>query len=165
MKKQIVSIVFLLFAATSLFSQVNEGDINLIQKHFGVQKIALLKEYMEFTPEQDAAFWPVFNTYETERQALAQQRILLVDEYMKAIENVSPEKATELVSKGADLEIKFKKLQKKYFKELSKKVGPVKASQFYQFENYLNNLTNLLIQQSIPFVGELQQKYPIEMKK
>ena len=165
MKKQILSIALMVFAATSLFSQVNTGDINLLQKHFGVQKIALLKEYMEFTPEQDAAFWPVFDKYEAERQALAQQRIQLVDEYMKAIENIAPEKASSLVSKSADMEIKFKKLQTKYFKELSKKIGPVKASQFYQFENYLNNLTNLLIQQNIPFVGELQQKYPIEMKK
>jgi hypothetical protein len=70
-----------------------------------------------------------------------------------------------MVSNGVDLEIKFKKLQKKYFTELSKKIGPVKAGQFYQFENYINNLINLSIQQSIPFVGEFQQKYSIMPKK
>lgn len=39
---------------------------------------------------------------------------------------------------------------------MSKKIGPVKAAQFYQFENYLNNVINLSIQESIPFVGELE---------
>jgi len=53
----------------------------------------------------------------------------------------------------------FKKLQKKYFKTFKEKIGSVKAAQFYQFENYLNNVINFYIQQSIPFVGELEQKH------
>jgi hypothetical protein len=89
----------------------------------------------------------------------------MVDEYMKSIENISEAKATEMVDKGVALEIKFKNLQKKYFTEMAKKIGPVKAAQFYQFENYINNVINLSIQESIPFVGELEQKHTGATKK
>jgi len=165
MKKQILIIAILLFGSFSLFSQASKGDVEVMQKLFGVEKAAVIKEYMALTPQQDSVFWPIYNKYENERLALGTRRIELVDEYLKNVQNVSTDKAKEMVSNGVDLEIKFKKLQKKYFTELSKKIGPVKAGQFYQFENYINNLINLSIQQSIPFVGELQQKYSIMPKK
>jgi hypothetical protein len=165
MKKQIAIFAILLFSASALFSQVSQGDIQIVQKYFGVEKAALLKEYMAFTPKQDSAFWPVYNKYENERLALGSQRIALIDEYMKNVQNIDEAKATAMVDKGVALEIKFKNLQKKYFSELTKKIGSVKAAQFYQFENYINNIINLNIQENIPFVGELEQKHAGATKK
>lgn len=158
MKKMTGLTAILLLFAVSMFAQVSRGDVELIQKTFGMEKAALIKEYMELTPKQDSAFWPVYNRYENERKALGLQRISLIDEYMKSIENTSVENATRLVDKGVALEINFKRLQKKYFTEMAKKIGPVKAAQFYQFENYLNNLVNINIQENIPFIGELSGK-------
>jgi len=84
---------------------------------------------------------------------------------MKKIQNINEAEATGLVDKGITLEIKFKNLQKKYHTELAKKIGPVKAAQFYQLENYINNIINLMIQENIPFVGELEQKHDAMPKK
>lgn len=159
MKKQLTLIALFLLVSSALFSQVSQGDIQLVQKYFGTEKVALLKEYMELSPKQDSAFWPIFNKYENERQVLGAQRIALIDEYMKKISNIDEAGATGLVDRACNMEIDFKKLQKKYFTEMSKKIGPVKAAQFYQIENYLNNIINLSIQENIPFVGELEQKH------
>lgn len=156
MKKTIIIIAVLIVSSVTVFAQVSKGDLELVQKYFGVEKAAMLKDYMKFTPKQDSAFWPVYNKYENERLALGSQRVGLIDEYMKKIEGISDVDAAKLVDKGVALEISFKNLQKKYFHEMSKKIGPVKAAQFYQFENYLNNVINLSIQESIPFVGELE---------
>jgi hypothetical protein len=165
MKKQLFIVAILVFSgAFSAFAQISQGEIQYIQKYFGVEKIALIKDYMTLTPKQDSAFWPVYDKYETERQALGAQRIAMVDEYLKTIKNVSEAKAMEMVDKSVALEVKFKNLQKKYFQELSKKVGPVKAAQFYQLENYINNVINLNIQLNIPFVGEMEQRHA-ETKK
>ena len=165
MKKQILFFAIFLFGSVSLFSQVSQGDIQIVQKYFGVQKAALLKEYMAFTPAQDSAFWPIYNKYENERLALGSQRVALIDAYLKNVKDITADKATAMVDKGVALEISFKNLQKKYFTELSKKIGPVKAAQFYQFENYINNIINLNIQENIPFVGEMEQKHAGVIKK
>lgn len=154
----ILSAVFIL-SSIVLSAQISRGDLELVQKYFGVEKAAMLKEYMAFTPKQDSAFWPIYNKYETERLALGTQRVSMVDEYMKSIEKLDETTATKLVDKGVALEISFKNLQKKYFSELSKKIGPIKAAQFYQFEAYINNVINLSIQESIPFVGDMQNKH------
>jgi hypothetical protein len=140
-------------------AQVSTGDIEIFQKYFGTEKAVMVKEYMALTPAQDSAFWPVYNKYESERQAMGKQRIALIDEYMKNVQDITEAKAMEMVDKGIAMEIRFKTMQKKYFSEMSKKVGPVKAAQFYQFENYIHNILNLSIQESIPFIGDLSQKY------
>lgn len=158
MKKVVFTLVFM--AVTfCLSAQVSKGDVELVQKYFGVEKAALLKDYMKLTPAQDSLFWPVYNKYESERAAYGQERIGLVDAYLKNVSNITEEKAKNMVDKGVEMEKKFKDLQKKYFNEMSKKIGPVKAAQFYQFENYLNNVINLSIQENIPFIGELEQKH------
>ena len=156
-----ITLILSAFILFSIFTsaQVQEGDVQIIQKYFGVEKMALLKEYMKFTPKQDSVFWKDYNAYESERQKLGKKRIQLVDEYMKAIENLTESSATSLVDRSNAAEIAFKQLLKKYFTKFSKTIGPVKAAQFYQFENYLNNVINLSIQENIPFVGELEQKH------
>ncbi len=165
MKKLMVIVITVVFGSLSVFSQVSQGDIQLVQKYFGLEKTALVKQYMKLSPAQDSVFWPIYNKYENERLALGQQRIMLIDEYMKKIQNINEADATGLVDRGIALEIKFKNLQKRYHTELAKKIGPVKAAQFYQLENYINNIINLTIQENIPFVGELEQKHDALPKK
>ena len=165
MKKQIFIIAFLAAFSGSLFAQVSQGDVQLIQKYFGVEKASLLKQYMAFTPKQDSVFWPIYNKYEAQRQDLGRQRIALIDDYLKNVQNITEEKATQLVEKSNNLEISFKAALKKCFTELSKKIGPVKAAQFYQFENYINNVISLKIQENIPFIGDLEQKHAVMTKK
>jgi hypothetical protein len=159
MKRTLITLFVAMIASMTAMAQVQEGDIQIIQQYFGLDKMALVKEYMKFTPKQDSAFWPIYNAYETERRAIGKERIKLVDEYMKAINNLNDASATSLVDRSNANEINFKKLQKKYFAQMSKAIGPVKAGQFYQFENYLNNIINLTIQENIPFVGELEQRH------
>lgn len=163
MKK--IVLLFLMLGSLNLFSQISQGDIQIVQQLFGVEKTALIKEYMAFTSLEDSAFWPVYDNYERERLELGGQRIKMVEEYVNSVQDITAEKATDLVNRSTGIEMSFKKLQKKYFKQMSKAIGPVKASQFHQFENYLNNVINLTIQENIPFVGELHQKYSVKQKK
>lgn len=159
MKKQIITLFLFSFITGSLFAQLSKGDVQVLQDYFGVEKTIMIKEYMGFSAEQDSLFWPIYKEYEQARLDIGKDRFANIEEYLKNVQNISGEKASELVNKSVGMEMQFKKLQKKYFKTLSKKIGPVKAAQFYQFENYLNNIINISIQQSIPFVGDLEQKY------
>lgn len=159
MRKQILSVTLFILCTFPLFAQVTKGDIEIFQKYFGVEKAVMVREYMALTPQQDSAFWPIYNKYESERANLGQMRILLIQEYLTAIKDITDQKAAEMVDKGIAMEIRFKTTQKKYFTEMSKKIGPVKAAQFYQFENYINNVINLGIQENIPFIGDLEKKH------
>ena len=100
-------------------------------------------------------FWKDYDAYEATRLELGKRRIRLVENYANSIMSLSADKATEMVNEETAITMEFKKLQKTYYKRMTKTLGEVKAAQFYQFENYLNNIINLGIQENIPFVGEI----------
>jgi hypothetical protein len=154
--------ITLLFSAMMCFSfftfaQVQEGDIKLLQQYYGTEKMAVVKDYMDLTPAQDSVFWDDYNAYEKIRLELGKRRIQLIDKYAKDLMALNADNATDMVNEANAIDVEFKKLQKTYFKKMSKSIGVVKAAQFYQFEAYLNNAINLSIQENIPFVGELQK--------
>ena len=159
MKKQILFLGILTMISIGAFAQESRiGDFNDMTKHYGKDKRTLVKEYMELTPQEDSLFWPVYDEYEVKRMKLSDERTEIVHEYLVNAKNINDKEAIKMVERGVKMEIGFKKLQKTYFTRLSNLIGPIKAAQFYQFENYLNHDTNVSIQQHIPFVGELEQK-------
>jgi hypothetical protein len=157
MKKFAVLFSAFMFLSVFTFAQVQQGDIKLFQQYFGTEKTAIIKDYMDLTPQQDSVFWDIYDAYETERLEIGQERIMLVDDYVNNLIGLTDDKATELINEANSLEVEFKKLQKTYYKKMSKSIGAVKAAQFYQFESYINNAINIMIQENIPFVGELEK--------
>ena len=157
MKKITLFITGFIFMSVFTFGQMQEGDIKLFQQLFGTEKMALVKNYMALTPQQDSVFWSDYNDYETSRLELGKRRIKLVEDYAKNYMTLTEDKATELIEESNAIDVEFKKLQKTYYKKMTKSVGAMKAAQFYQFESYLNNVINISIQENIPYVGELEQ--------
>ncbi len=159
MKRQIILILMASFVTANLFSQEHTtGESEVMIKNFGAKKASLVKDHMQLTPQQDSLFWPLYEKYEIKRTELSRERSAIVHEYLKNADNISDEDAKKLVNQGVKMEIAFKKLQKSYFTKISNMIGPVKAAQFYQFENYLNHATNVSIQQRIPFIEVLEQR-------
>jgi hypothetical protein len=157
MKK--ITLLFSAFLLMSVYSfaQVQEGDIKFFQQLFGMEKVALVKEYMDLTPQQDSVFWKDYNAYESDRLELGKRRIKLIDNYARNYSTLDDAKATEMINEANAIDVEFKKLQKAYYKKMTKTIGAMKAAQFYQFESYLNNAINITIQENIPFVGELDK--------
>lgn len=60
--------ITLIFSALLLFSlysnsQILESDIKFVQDVFGMEKTAMVKQYMNLTPQQDSLFYPDYNAY------------------------------------------------------------------------------------------------------
>jgi hypothetical protein len=159
MRKIALLLIASLCFSVYTFAQVQEGDIKLVQQYFGTGKTALVKEYLDLTPKQDSVFWKDYDAYETARLDIGKRRIQLIDDYAKNYTTLTDEKATDLINTANALEVEFKKLQKTYYKKMSKTIGALKAAQFYQFESYLNNVINIAIQENIPFVGEMEKMH------
>jgi hypothetical protein len=157
MKKITLLFSVFMFLSMFAFAQIQDGDLKLLQQYYGTEKMAVVKDYMALTPAQDSVFWDDYNSYESARMELGKRRIQLIEKYAKDLMALNADNATEMINEANAIDVEFKKLQKTYYKKMSKKIGEVKAAQFYQFEAYINNVINLSIQESIPFVGELQK--------
>jgi hypothetical protein len=156
MKK--VSILFAVcMLSTGMFAQSNKEDVDLIQSIFGKEKKELVQAYMTIPEAQSAKFWALYDTYETARKKLGQERIKLIEEYATHYDKLDSKKATELVTKKLAWADKYTKFQQLYFTKFSAVIGGLQAAKFIQLEDYIENCIRLTIQEEIPFIGELDK--------
>ena len=154
----IVASMLLLMPAMNLFAQNNtDEEMQLIRDQWGVDKKQLIMDYMKFSDKESKAFWPVYDAYTKQYRKLMDTRISLIKDYANHYENITNAKATEITNKIIDNDVAVSSLQKAYYAKFSTAITPKRASQFMQVEYYL--LTNLraMVQDQIPFIGELEK--------
>jgi hypothetical protein len=147
-----------LFAAISsavAFAQTNKEEVDLFQSIFGMEKKAIVAEFVNVEGETANAFWSLYDQYEIERKDLGVQRLELLNEYVKNYDQMSNEKMDELVAKMIKLKSSTDKLMNKYYKKMKTASDSKAAAQFFQIENYFSSAIRLSIYENIPFIGEL----------
>jgi len=154
MKKTILIGTFLL-GAIVLKAQPTVDEINLIQSAYGMEKHAIVEQYMKLTDAEATGFWSVYDEYEAKRKEYGKARVEVLVEYAKNYESLTDDKAKELMKKVIANQMTFTKLGQTYFGKMSKVISAKRAAQFFQLENYLENVIRLKISSEIPFIGEL----------
>lgn len=140
-------------AARSTTEQANiQSYIDLLRKDVRKEKVAILTELMDLTPEQASRFWPVYNEYDKELARLGDERVANVRVYTENYRSMSDQKVSEVARKALDLEARRTELKKRYFDRMSQAVSPKIAGRFLQIENQLLTIIDLQIASDLPIV-------------
>ncbi len=151
MKKVLVVLMFAFFGS-SVMAQNNEAELFI--SVFKVEKKAVLMDYLQLSETEAAAFWPIYDAYESERAEVAKQRIALMTAYAEQYATLTAEQADKLTADSFKWRASREKLEQSYFKKFKKAVGAVRAAQFVQFERYVDNSIDALIYDNMPIIGE-----------
>jgi len=81
-----------MFAAIFTYSQSNTEEIDLIQSIYGIEKKAIVEEFVQPVVENRVPFWEVYDAYELERKALGKERLELLVEFGEKFESCLDEK-------------------------------------------------------------------------
>jgi hypothetical protein len=155
--KSLLSLAFLMFFSVATFAQSNKEDVEIILNMFGKQKKELVQMYMTIPEDKKAGFWTLYDQYEVERKNLGKERIALIEAYANDYATMDDKKAGDLMNRKMKWLGDYSKLQKKHYDIMSKQIGGLQASKLFQLEDYLENNIRLLIQESIPFIDELDK--------
>jgi hypothetical protein len=113
---------------------------------------ALIGASMNFTSDEAATFWPLYKTYETKRKALNDERFAIIKDYAANYQAMSDAKATELVQRSLALEDKLAAAKREFLGQLQKALPAKTAARFYQVNNRIDILVNLMIAEEVPLV-------------
>jgi len=150
----------LLFIAIFAFSFVNaqstKEEVDLMQAAFGMEKKAMMAEFVKVDASQADAFWKLYDEYETARKVYGQQRIKLFDTYLENYNKLTNETADSWTKEVITLQKNTDKLLLTYYNKIKKATNPVVALQFYQVEGYILSGIRLSILEELP-LPELKQ--------
>jgi hypothetical protein len=153
-------ITFLLAAFFTFFvtnAQSNKEEIDLMQSAFGMEKKAMVAEFVKVDAAQKDAFWKLYDEYETARKELGVQRIHLLNQYADNYAKMTNEFADKWTKDVLDLGKKTDDLLVSYYNKIKKVTTPVVALQFFQVENYILSGIRVALLEELP-LPELKDK-------
>lgn len=147
------SIIILLLSAifSNLNAQSSQEEVDLIQSVFGMEKKALVNEFVKPDAAEQEAFWKLYDEYEMARKALGRKRIELLEKYSENYESLSNELAADLLKETLALTKKNDNLVASYVKKVGKATNPAVAMQFHQIEMYILSEIRVAIASNLPF--------------
>ena len=156
MKKTILLTSFLVAMTVTVFSQSNKEEIELYQSIFGMEKKAVVSEFVKLDGEKATAFWTLYDQYETSRKLHGQKRINLLNKYAENYLELDDIKTEEIMKEMMALGAEYNKLITKYYNSINKACGIKTAAQFYQLEIYFQSVIRLTLMEQIPLIGEFE---------
>lgn len=142
---------------SGVFAQSNKEEIDYIQSVFGMEKKAIVNQFVTPDESQKEAFWTLYDEYETKRKELGVERIGLMQEYADKYGTMTNEEADAWMAKVLALQTKTNNLLDSYYKKVKKVTSPIVAIQFYQIESYILTAIRFQILDSMPFLGEFSK--------
>ena len=168
MKNKIAAIVLLSFLRiASLYAQSNSDDnaeqayqaalkayddaiLQLERSNVRSQKRAIIRKSISLNTEQSRNFWPIYDKYEAGLIKLNDQRLALIMDYVNHREDLSAEKATELINSAMQLQQQKQELKRAYVTDLGKVLTAKQALRLLLLENQFDVEIEAQIAAQIP---------------
>lgn len=122
----------------------------LLRADVKAKRVAIITEIMQFDDQEAAVFWPIFREYDLALSKIGDERVRLMQDYIKNYDNITDEKAKQLMTTAFALEEKRAEVKKEYFDRFSKALSARTAARFFQIENQIQHVIDLQISASLP---------------
>jgi hypothetical protein len=130
-----------------------QAYIDLLRADVRQQKAEMLGAVMQLSAADAAKFWPIYEQYDAELAKLNDQRVANIQEYAATYDQMTDEKADELIQKALSYHKQRSELLAKYYEQVKQALGGITAARFIQVEDQLLLIIDLQIDSSLPVVG------------
>ena len=131
-----------------------QAYVDLLRANVRQQKAEMMGSVMQLSAADAAKFWPIYEQYDEELAKLNDQRVANIQDYANAYDNMTDEKADELIQKALSYRKQRSELLAKYYGQVKQALGGITAARFVQVEDQLLLIIDLQIDSSLPVVGQ-----------
>ena len=149
--KFLFSLILLLSLSTAASAQTAlDEQIELTRQSAHTDRKIILMSNMTFTAEESELFWPAWNEYRAAAAANGDRTLALIKDFAANYENMTNEKASELMTDHFSIEMQNVVIKQKFSQEISKFMPAQKAMRVIQIENKLDAAIDLQLASEIP---------------
>jgi len=141
-------------SATSVENKNVKAYIDLLRENVRQEKAEIMGSVMLLSAGDAAKFWPIYEEYDSELTKLNDQRVENIKEYARTYNQMTDEKADELIQNALSYQRQRADLLAKTYDKVKQALGGVTAARFAQVESQLLLIIDLQIDASLPIVGQ-----------
>lgn len=139
--------------ATTQDMNINEY-IQLLRADVRQQKSEIMGSMMLLSAADAAKFWPIYSNYDAELTKLNDQRVANIKEYARTYDQMTDEKADELIQNAMAYQKQRTDLLANTYERVKQALGATSAARFIQIEHQLLLIIDLQIASNLPLVGQ-----------
>jgi hypothetical protein len=128
--------------------------VQLLRSNVRQQKAEIMGAVMQLSAQDAAKFWPIYNEYDAQLTKLNDLRVANIQDYARSYQNMTDEKADELIQNAMAYQNQRSALLAKYYDRVKQALGATTAARFVQVEHQLLLIIDLQIASSLPVVGQ-----------
>jgi len=141
-------------AQTKSAAQPTSADMEIFRQKVKADKKLVVAANMQLTDAEAKAFWPVYDAYQKELDALNSRLAKVVKDYASAWNkgSVANETANKLAGEAISIEEAEAKMKRNFLPKLQKAVGGMKAARYLQIESKIRAVIKYELAANIPLV-------------
>ena len=148
MKKMVLLVLLLL--ASSSFAQ----DYLELLEQANIDKERIVSMAMELSAEENNKFWPVYEQYQGELNALNNERLQMIQDYAEYYDEMTDDIADTFVEDYFAYHEARNAIKKEYYIKMEALLGGVKATRWLQLEHFIHTVVDFQISSEIPFIKQ-----------
>lgn len=131
-----------------------KANLEILRDTIRANKKALVATNLTLNDEEAKRFWPLYDRYQTELNAVQDRGIKVIEDYTASFRDLSNEKAMKLADEWLSAEGDRVKVRRTYLEEFAKVLPGRKVVRFYQIENKMDAVLRYDLAAEIPVVEE-----------
>ena len=138
----------------SMTSQAPDDEkvVAEFRKELMAKRADIMAKGLTLSSEQAAKFWPLFEQFQKEQDAVVQDQIKATDDYATNYQNLSDEQAMAYVNALLARDKKMYDLRVKWLGKFKEVVPLPMAARAIQLDRRLGNITQVQLSQRIPLI-------------
>lgn len=131
-----------------------QTDMEILRQKIKADKRVVVEANMQLTDAEAKGFWPVYDAYQQELQALNDRVAKAVVSYAEAYNKgpVSNETAKTLINEAIAIDDAEVKLKRAYLPKLEKAIPGMKVARYIQIESKIRAIIKYELAANIPLV-------------
>jgi hypothetical protein len=129
---------------------VTDEDIALLRQDLRARKMQVIGQNMSLSETEGEKFWPIYNHYVKDLQAVNDQKYALLKQYAEMWATMSDQDALIYVRNWLEADGQAQALRLKYVPVVSQVLPGRKAATFFQLDRRLNMIIDLQLFSQIP---------------
>jgi hypothetical protein len=131
-----------------------EAKLDVLLDAIRANRKALVAASLNLTADEGAKFWPLYDRYQQEINALGDRLVGVIQDYSSSFSTLSNDKAMKLMDEYLSIEAERVKVRRTYLDEFAKVLPGRKVARFYQIENKIDAVLRYDLAATIPVVEE-----------
>jgi hypothetical protein len=140
--------------ASALAGEASRTEMEAIRDAIRADKKAVVAANLDLTEGEAKAFWPIYDRYQADLQAVRDRAAKVVEEYAASYEKISDDQASNLTAAYLLAEQDGAALRRAYLVRVASALPGRKLARFYQIENKLDAIVRYELAAAIPLVRQ-----------